>query len=166
MRNMIQTSLPANDRTTILDLITQLETILTGKLTALTEDERVRLGSINEQNKLLVNKVRDYRQNSPNLSSPDIDWTEFESDYQSRVFLESCANRLKSITYQMQSTKIMHDNDNYQDALGDYAYSQYKKGAGEPGFAEKVAEIKQFFPKTKNKPPTPPEPSSEGDGNT
>ena len=154
MKNIIVTQLPSEERLVIDDLITQLETALAGKLVALTEEERVRYGSINEQNKLLVNKVRDYRQNSPAMSSPDVDWTEFESDYQTRAFLESRGDRLASLAFQMQSTKILHDHDNYQDALNDYAYAQYKKGAGEPGFTEKVAEIKQFFPKSKkNTPP-------------
>lgn len=148
MKNIIKTQLTSPERGQINDLIAELEGALAGKLAALTEEERVELGSINEQNKLLVNKVHDYRQNSPNLSSPDVDWAEFESDYQSRVFLESCADRLKSLVYQMQSTKILHDHDNYQDALSDYAYAQYKKGAGEPGYTEKVAEIKQFFART------------------
>ena len=116
----------------------------------------VRFGSINEQNKLLVNKVRDYQQTTPAMSSPDVNWVEVESDFQARAFLESRAARLSSLAYQMQSTKILHDNDNYQDALNDYAFAQYKKGANEPGFAEKVAEIKQFFPRSA--PVTPPTP--------
>ena len=154
MKNLIENQMSAVEMTTIDGLITQLEAALAGKLTALTEAERVKFGSINEQNKLLVNKVLDYFKNSPALSSPDVDWAEFESDFEARAFLESRSDRLKSLVYQMQSTKILHDNDNYQDALSDYAYSQYKKGAEVPGFAEKVAEIKQFFPKTsKNNPP-------------
>lgn len=155
MKNLIITQLTAANRTAIDDLITQLETQFAGKLSALTEEDRIRYGSINEQNKLLVNKVRDYRQTNAGLSSPDIDWSEFETDYQARLFLESRAARLASLVYQMQSTKIMHDHDNYQDALDDYAYSQYKKGSGDPGFTEKVADIKQFFPKSgkSNKPP-------------
>lgn len=148
MKNIIHTQLTAADRTAIDDLISQLEAAVDGKLTALSEDERRQYGSINEQNKLLVNKVRDYSQSNSALSAPEVDWTEFESDYQARAFLESRAERLKSLVYQMQSTKILHDYDNYQDALKDYAYSQYKKGANENGYAEKVAEIKQFFPKS------------------
>lgn len=147
---MIHTSLAVNERAQIQDLIAELEGALEGKLTALTEEERVRYGSINEQNKLLVNKVRDYRANQPQLSSPDVDWNEFDSDFISRAFLEGCADRLKSLVYRLQSTKIMHDHDNYQDALADYAYSQYKKGAGEPGYTEKVAELKQFFNRANN----------------
>ena len=148
MKNMIETQLTQGDRDHIDEAITNLESFIAGKMSALTEEERVKYGAINEQNKLLVNKVRDYQQNSPGMSSPDVDWTEFESDYQARLFLESRAARLTSIAYQMQSTKILHDNDNYQDALNDYAFAQYKKGANEPGYTEKVAEIKQFFPRS------------------
>jgi len=156
MKNIIETQLTQSDRDHFDDLIGQVEALLAGKLSALTEEERVKYGSINEQNKLLVNKVRDYRQTSPAMSSPDVDWTEFESDFQARGFLESGAARLSSLAHQMQSTKILHDNDNYQDALNDYAYAQYKKGANEPGFTEKVAEIKQFFNRTgTGTPPTP-----------
>lgn len=156
MKNLIETQLTQADRDKIDADITDLETQLAGKLSALTEEQRVRYGSVNEQNKLLFNKVRDYRQNSPAMSSPDVDWDEFESDFQARAFLESCAARLTSLAYQLQSTKILHDYDNYQDALNDYAYSQYKKGANEPGYTEKVAEIKQFFNRTgTGAPPTP-----------
>ncbi|CAN5441978.1 hypothetical protein BH10ACI1_BH10ACI1_34550 [soil metagenome] len=163
MKNLIKTQFTETERDNIRRLLEQLETAVAGKLSALTEEERVRYGSINEQNKLLVNKTRDYRQNQPAMSSPDVDWDEFESDYESRVFLESTAQRLSSIAYQMQSTKILHDNDNYQDSLSDYAYSQYKKGAGEAGYTEKVAEIKQFFNRTgtANK-PAPSEPENNG----
>lgn len=148
MKNMIQAHLTAAERTAIDGLITQLEAALAGKLTALTEEERSRYGSINEQNKLLVNKVHDYAASNPAMSAPEVDWTEFEADYQSRRFLESRSERLKSLAYQMQSTKILHDYDNYQDALTDYGYAQYKKGANETGYAEKVADLKQFFPKS------------------
>ncbi|MGC2236648.1 MAG: hypothetical protein WA584_10835 [Pyrinomonadaceae bacterium] len=153
MKNIIKTQLTKTERETIKDLVSQLETAVASKLSALTEEERSRYGSVNEQNKLLVNKTRDFRQNQPAMSSPDVDWNEFESDYESRVFLESVANRLSNIAYQMQSTKILHDYDNYQDALNDYAHAQYKKGVGEAGYTEKVAELKQFFARTgKNKP--------------
>ncbi|CAN5555088.1 hypothetical protein BH10ACI1_BH10ACI1_23040 [soil metagenome] len=154
MKNIIETKLTQNDRDRIDELITELEAQLADKLAALTAEERVKYGSINEQNKLLVNKVRDYRQNSPAMSAPEVDWAEFDNDFQSRAFLETRAQRLASLVYQMQSTKILHDYDNYQDARKDYGYAQYKKGAGEPGFAEKVAELRQFFPRSnKNDPP-------------
>lgn len=154
MKNLIENQLTPAIQTAVDAAINELETLFENKLSALTEDERVRYGSINEQNKLLVNKVRDYRQNNANLSAPDIDWTQFESDYQTRLFLETRASRLANLVYKMQSTKILHDHDNYQDALDDYAYSQYKKGSGDPDYKDKTDELKSFFPKSgKNKPP-------------
>lgn len=148
MRNVIESKFSPQDKKQVDDLISKLEALLKDKLTALTESERTKYGSINEQNKLLVNKVRDYHQNSPDLCAPEIDWKDFEKDYNARNFLETRMNRIQSIVYQMESTKKMHDYDNYRDALIDYGYAQYRKGAGENGYTEKVAELKQFFPRT------------------
>jgi len=90
------------------------------------------------------------------MSSPDIDWDEFEADYQARAFLESYIRRLKSIAYQMEGSKIRHDYDNYNDCRKEYAYTQYRNGFDEPGFSEKAATLKQFFNRSvtglKNKP--------------
>jgi hypothetical protein len=124
-----------------------MEALLDGKTAPLTEEEHVHYGSVNEQNKLFVNKVRDLRQNSPDLSSSDVNWEEFEKDYQARQFLETRSDRVLRMAHRMQSTKIRHDYDNYQDALDDYAFAQYKRSRGDEGFTEKTAELKQFFPK-------------------
>lgn len=148
MKNIIESQLSVADRASIDNLITDLENALVGKTGSLSAVERTRYGSINEQNKLVVNKAREYRQSQPAMSAPDVDWTEFETDYQARLFLENSINRLKAILHSMESTKIMHDYDNFQDALQDYSYSQYKHGAGENGYAAKVSEFKQFFVKT------------------
>ena len=148
MKNVIQTQLTPDLKTQIDTKIAELEALFQGKLVALDADQRKFYGLINEQNKLFVNKVRDYKANQPQLSAGDVNWDEFENDYQARVFLETRKEKLASLVYQMESTKILHDYDNYNDALDDYAYSQYKKGREVIGFAEKVAELKQFFPRT------------------
>lgn len=148
MKNVIQTQLTPDLKTQIDTKIAELEALFQGKLVALDADQRKFYGLINEQNKLFVNKVRDYKANQPQLSADDVNWDEFENDYQARVFLETRKEKLASLVYQMESTKILHDYDNYNDALDDYAYSQYKKGREVIGFAEKVAELKQFFPRT------------------
>ncbi len=154
MRNIIQDQLSIEEKQQAQKLVSQLEAIFIDKLSALTEKQRQDYKAINEKNKLFVNKVWDYRQRSAHLSSPDVDWKEFENDYNARGFAENLLGRVESIVYRLESTKIMHDYDNYQDALNDYAYSQYSKGAGKPGFTEKVAELKQFFNRTKSQPKT------------
>lgn len=152
MRNIIQSKISEADRTAVDASITELENTLAGKTGHLDDDERRRYGSINEQNKLVVNKSREYRENQPNLSAPDVDWAEFENDYQARQTVESWINRLYAIIHDLESTKIMHDYDNFQDALKDYSYAQYKNGSGEEGYDTKVEEFKQFFTKLKDKP--------------
>lgn len=152
MKNIIESQLSEADRTAINDSIAKLETTLSGKTGHLDDVERQRYGSVNEQNKLVVNKAREYRLNQPNLSAPDVDWTEFDSDYESRQYLESWISRLYAIIHDLESTKIMHDYDNFQDALKDYAYAQYKNGSGEEGYDTKVEEFKQFFTRLKEKP--------------
>lgn len=69
MKNIIQTSWTQGDRERFDELLGQLEALAVGKVTALTAEERVSYGSVNEQNKLLVNKTLDFRQNQTNFSS-------------------------------------------------------------------------------------------------
>lgn len=149
MKNLIETKLTDAEKEAADEAIATLESIFEGKLRDLTEEERVRYGSINEQNKLLVNKSNDYQQTRPDLASPDVDWVKFKSDYDSRLFLETRGSRIENIAYKMKSTKILHDHDNYQDALSDYAYARYKKDSGDTDYKNKVDEMKQFFPKSK-----------------
>ncbi|WP_312765313.1 hypothetical protein [Epilithonimonas sp.] len=133
------------------DALQNLHTALTGKLASLTPEERQQYGSINEQNKLLVNKVNDYRNIDPQLSSPEVDWEEFSKDYKSRNFLESITNSLAELSRGLENAKILHDWDNYQASLIDYQYSVYRNDSGSTGFHTKVQEIKQFFGRTGSK---------------
>ena len=127
------------------DALTALENALSMLTVTLTASERSTYGSVNEQNKLLINKVWDYRQNSPNLSSPDLDWDEFEKDYNSRQVMENLQHRLDALAERIKNAKILHDYDNYQSALDDYAYTTYKAGSQAPGYETKMNEMKQFF---------------------
>lgn len=124
----------------------------------LTADDRRKYGSINEQNKLLVNKVRDYRASNPNLSVSDVDWEEFEKDFASRSAFDGLINRLDALGTKLKGAKILHDYDNYQSALADYAYTGYRAGTGAEGFENKYSELKQFFGRSgKNTAPPAPE---------
>jgi hypothetical protein len=148
-QDIIQKHFSAAEQAQITSLMVQIETILQPKLQNLDPDENQRYGSINEANKLLVNKVFDYQNNQPNLKSPDVDWVEFTADYTDRKFLEAVMIRLMSLSKSCEETKRMHDFDNYQNALLDYDYSKYKMGTMPgSGYDTKVDELKQFFPNT------------------
>lgn len=152
----------ADEKAAVTADLTSLETALTAKLRNLSPEERKKYGSINEQNKLIVNKTRDYRNSQPNLSSPDVDWVEFQNDFDSRDFIQGVMSRLQAILEGLDNNKILHDYDNYQASLTDYGYSQYKAGTKSAGFENKVNELSQFFNRTgttntatNTAPPTP-----------
>ena len=129
----------------IQNAITVLENAVSMLKVILTPRERRAYGSVNEKNKLLVNKVWDFRRDSPNLSVLDLDWDEFERDYGSRQLMESILNRFGALQKRIKNTKILHDYDNFQSALEDYAYTSYKAGSQAPGYETKMLELKQFF---------------------
>lgn len=139
--------------------LTELENALAIITVQLTPEDRQKYGSINEQNKLLVNKVKDFRQSNPNLSVSDVDWDEFDKDFASRNVFESLINRLNALLIKLQGAKILHDYDNYQAALDDYAYTTYRAATGADGYENKYNELKQFFGRTtKNFNPPPSNP--------
>jgi hypothetical protein len=142
------------EKDNINDLFNQLEAALTPKSANLSPEERQQYGSINEQNKLFVNKVLDYQNSQPALSSPDVDWAEFVNDADSRSYTEAILQRASALAEGIKNAKILHDHDSYQNALTDYDYTKYKMGTSTPGYETKYNELKQFF--ERNTPPTPP----------
>ena len=136
--------------------LADLLAITTTITTNLMDEERSRFGSINEKNKLFVNGVLDYATTQPNLKSPDVDWTEFQADYDDRKFADTRADKIENLLRMLTDFKIVHDYDNYQDSLTDYDYTKYKASTSAPGYTEKQAYLRQLFPNTgcSNTPPS------------
>ena len=166
VNNIIHTPL---DPAVALSVATELQTIMAQLQPFgqnLTPEERQRFGSINEQNKLLVGKVRDYHMQQPALASPDVNWADFEASWRSRNGFDQIEALCRSILEICSDPRILHDFSLYQNALVDYDYTKYRANSTQSGgaFTTKMEEIKQFFPNTGNSgggntnPPTPPEP--------
>lgn len=135
----------ASEKVNILNAMAILEAALNPMRATLTPEEKKTYGSVNEKNKLIINKVLDFRKSQARLSSPDVDWEEFERDYESRSFLEGILMRLKTAVGSLDSAKTLHDWDNLKAALIDYKYSKYKNSTESSGYEIKVNEIRQFF---------------------
>lgn len=135
----------AAEKNAVTTALSQLEAALAGKLANLNADERIQYGSVNEQNKLIINKVKDFREVQPELSSPDVDWEEFARDYDTRNFIQTTMHRLEALSQGLSNAKILHDWDNYQASLTDYDYSKYKNSTQATGYQTKVNELRQFF---------------------
>ncbi|RZJ77148.1 MAG: hypothetical protein EOO20_29160 [Chryseobacterium sp.] len=156
--NLNNLHLSAAQLTAARDAATALEGALSVINILLTPEDRQKYGSVNEQNKLFVNKVNDYHNGQPQLQTSQVEWAEFEKDHSSRLTMEELINRLESLTTKLKNAKILHDYDNYQAALIDYAYTSFMAGTGAEGFEIKMNELKQFFLKSPvNRPSTNPE---------
>ena len=134
-----------SEKTAVNAALASIELAISTKLANLSATERQQYGSVNEQNKLIINKVKNFNDTQPALSSPDIDWAEFNSDFDAREFLQTAIQRLQSLIDGLGNAKILHDYDNYQAALTDYDFAKYKASTNAVGFQTKVAEMAQFF---------------------
>lgn len=117
----------------------------------LTAEDRQKYGSINENNKLFVNRVADFHRNQPSLQTPQVNWEEFDKDFESRAFLTGIIDRMETVLQSLKNARILHDYDNYQDALVDYAYTSFMAGTSAQGYEVKQNELGQFFLKRAKK---------------
>jgi hypothetical protein len=133
----------------INEALNVLTETLVGMSVNLTAAERQKYGRVKEQNKLLIDKVKNYHDNRPHLQSPEVDWKEFDLDYENRIQASQMLLKIKSIETQLNNIKILGDYDNYTDALRDYQYAKYKnRFANESGYSKKIEDMIVFFPRT------------------
>lgn len=149
INNLNQVHLTDEQINNISKALTTLEEAMKTLQVNLTPEDRNRYGRVNEQNKLFINKVKDFAEAEPNLKAPDVNWDEFMNDFKSRNALEKMINRLNALVIKANNSKTLHDFDNYQDALLDYGYTNYRAGSNAVGFERKYDELKQFFAKNK-----------------
>ncbi|MDY3548075.1 hypothetical protein PG291_05615 [Riemerella anatipestifer] len=128
-----------------VEALAKLEAELAEVNVNLTSEDRKRYGSINEQNKLFVNRVNDFHKSMPSLQTSQVDWAEFDKDFSSRTHLTNIIDRLETLLQNLKNARTLHDYDNYQDALIDYAYTNFMVGTSAPGYEAKQRELAQFF---------------------
>lgn len=145
LKDLITNALTPADFAAINAALATIESKLLNKMVNLTPEKRQQYGSINEQNKLFVNKVYDYLINQPAFNSPQVNLAEFAADLAARTSFGSILNRVASINEQMSDTKILHDNDNYQQALTQYAYISYLSKENVAGTTVIKEDLGQFF---------------------
>ena len=157
--NVISFSLTADEQAKITAAANEIFNIIKTKLPDLPADKRRLYGSVNEQNKLLVNKARDITTVNPTQIPPEVNWVEFESDYKARAFYEGILTIFNNVTSRLESAKMMHDYDNYNDALVLYRYLDYLRRSDVPGAEASYSALREFFPRAKksnnNKPTDP-----------
>lgn len=143
--NLISLTFSENDLATIDQALNSIATVLTGKPVNLTPDLRQQYGRIAEQNKLFVNKAKNYMEQYPQHVPGFLDKTEFDKDYAAREQIESRLQRLSSVTEQLRDTKVLLDHDNYHNSITFYRNIKFLSGENVPGTNVIYDDMKQFF---------------------
>lgn len=115
----------------------------------LSAEDRQHFGSINEINKLFVNKSKTLMEQNPSMIPPFIDQSEFQKDLIAREEIEKLILKLDTIKRNLSDTKILLDNDNYHDALAFYRSVRYLANEQQSGAIAVYEELKQYFPSKK-----------------
>lgn len=148
--NLIEKHTQESDRTTINQLLDALDDALKAHVVNLSPAERKKYGNLTKKGDLLARKVRDFRREEPEKSSPDVTWEEFEADFTDSHFFEGIFNRLASTSQSVKNAQHLHNWDMYHQAKNDYKYTKYKDSI-EPGYEIKREQLSKFFPNSGKK---------------
>lgn len=136
----------------VQDAIADIKSVIVSKATNLNEKERQLYGSINEANKLVVQKIFQYVASNPEIVPSLVDKAEFQRDYQSRNTLESWISELTVTLSNLSNTKILLDYDVFQTVLTIYRNTRYLANENVAGMNTIYTDLKQFFPGGGSKP--------------
>ncbi|MDO4763981.1 MAG: hypothetical protein Q4A00_06320 [Flavobacteriaceae bacterium] len=131
--------------------------VLKGKTHNLTPAERKQFGRIAEQNKLFVDKAKNYMEQYPQYVPSFVDKAEFDKDHKAREVIETRLIRLDGLREQLADTKVLLDNDNYTMALTFYRNIKFLEKENFPGITNISQDLGQFFSRTKKKTDAKPE---------
>ena len=143
--NLIQVSFTDEELNKIDTALQTIETVLKGKTVNLTPDERRQYGSIAEQNKLFVNKCKEFMEQYPQFVPSFLDKGEFDRDYQARQQIETRLHRLENLTEQLSDTKVLLDHDNYFNSLSFYRHIRFLSKENIAGIKSIWEALSQFF---------------------
>ncbi|SDR03533.1 hypothetical protein SAMN05421664_3219 [Chryseobacterium soldanellicola] len=143
--NLISLTFSESDLSILDQALSSIENVLSGKTINLTPDQRQQYGRIAEQNKLFVDKSKNYMEQYPQYVPSFIDKTEFDRDYSARQQIESRMQRLSSVNEQLADTKVLLDHDNYHNAITFYRNVKFLAGENVPGTNVIHEDLRQFF---------------------
>ncbi|TCN72879.1 hypothetical protein [Acetobacteroides hydrogenigenes] len=150
MKSSITDKLVKDHLKEIEEHITALEQLVNPNTPVITNEDRHLYGrGGGNANKLLVADVSQLAKTQPQLNSPLIDWSEFASDNLAGSTIGGWVSRINAVAYKLESAKMMHEFDNYNDAIDQYAHLQYLTRNNVQGASEAYNQLRGHFRKGK-----------------
>lgn len=135
--------------------------VLRDKTINLTPEQRQQYGRIAEQNKLFVNKAKEYMEQNMQHVPAFIDKAEFDQDFQARTQIESRITQLQGLVEQLSDTKTLLDHDNYHNAITFYRNIRFLSQENVPGTTTLYEGMRQFFVPDVTPTPSPAPPTGD-----
>ena len=143
--NLISITFTEAELTQLDTALASIAQVLQGKTINLTPEQRQQYGRIAEQNKLFVNKAKEYMEQHPAHVPNFVDKTEFDRDFLARTQIEGRMNQLAGLAEQLSDTKTLLDHDNYHNAITFYRNVKFLSQENVPGTTTLYEGMKQFF---------------------
>ena len=148
LENLISVSFTEEELTQLDSHLLDIRQILNGKTVNLTPDQRRQYGRIANQNKLIVDKAKNYMEQHPDWIPRFVDKAEFDRDYTARQQEENRVQLLENLSTQLIDTKTLLDHDNYNNALSFYRMLRFLAGENEPGAKPVYEDMRVLFNRT------------------
>ncbi|MFL1896231.1 hypothetical protein ACJRPK_11050 [Aquimarina sp. 2-A2] len=145
LENLISVSFSDKELKDLDTHLNAFKMILKGKTVNISADQRQQYGRIANQNKLIVDKVKNYMEQNPEWVPNFIDKEEFDRDYAVRKQIEDRVHLMENLTQQLIDTKTLLDHDNYNNALSFYRMVRYLSKENEPGAKTVYEDMKKLF---------------------
>ncbi|WP_298424330.1 hypothetical protein [uncultured Kordia sp.] len=148
LENLISIEFTPEELTALDAHLDGIQQVLAGKTVNITPEQRRQYGSIGNQNKLIVDKAKNYMEQYPNWIPRFLDKVEFDKDYNARQQMEQRTQRLQNLSQQLIDTKTLLDHDNYTNSLSFYRMMRYLAGENEAGAKTVFEDMKVLFSKS------------------
>ncbi len=150
LENLISLTFTEEELNNLDTHLSGIRSILNGKTVNLTPEQRQQYGRIANQNKLIVDKAKNYMEQHPEWIPRFLDKEEFDRDYTTRMDIESRVQLLENVTQQLVDTKTLLDHDNYSNTLSFYRMLRFLSSENEPGANKVYEDMKVLFKNSRN----------------
>jgi len=128
------------------DSLTEIETVIKGKIIALQTEERNQYGRVGESTQVWISKIYEYMISKPELVPAYINVTEFNKDLKARLMIVPRIVRLNAIVNGLEDTSILLGTDLYIAAIAYYRNIKLLKQQNIPGAKVIYEDLSLKFP--------------------
>ncbi|TRX65888.1 hypothetical protein [Carboxylicivirga sp. M1479] len=149
--SLFEFNLTAEQETQIEDAINVLETVLMPQMYVLEKSEKAELLRMGDKSVAFVDKSLEIAKQDTALLDAFVDVLALEKDVNAISRLRALSFKMERIASALDDSKALAGHEAYNASLMVYSLMKNAAKMGHPGAKEKVAELKQRFPRTRTK---------------